>query len=335
MITTINEFFFSKHYAYDSDNRFNLRIRNAIIKNKLQNLELAKTRFKKAMYYYALEILDKTSIAVSPTAIAFGNLYFRENNRLIQAEIEVDKSIGNIYVAVIKDQTVVTLLLYPFTYSNQDIVDKIKAHDGSEIKDLRDIDLNSLSLSDRKRKNIIIDLDLSDIEFNKQFPAITLKNNSIDKILTKQEIEKNEQDKLSTPKEAIYSPTAIPKEYSTLVPNKEYVIYDGMEVLIQYPEGPKIKKIRKLIIDETGSSRKFSLEFQNTAKPYPLEIGKNFIISPKISNEEYRKLIDAFNLDDDKEFHFQGPILKFNFYSKQKTGSIPKLGIIIEPKIFF
>ena len=43
----------------------------------------------------------------------------------------------------------------------------------------------------------------------------------------------------------IYSPISIPLELKKLVPNKEYVIYDGMEVLIQYPEGPKIKKIRK------------------------------------------------------------------------------------------
>jgi len=335
MITSINEFFFSKHYAYDSDNRFNLRIRNAIIKNNLTKSDLAKTRFKKAMYYYALEILDKAAIAINPIAIVFGNLYFRENGKLIQAEIEVDKSVGNVYIAIIKEQTVVTLLLYPFSYNNQDIVNKIKAHDDTDIKELRDIDFTKLSFDDRKRKNIIIDLDISDAEFNKQFPPINLKNNSINKILTPVELKANEEDKLNTPKKDVYSPTAIPLEFSKLIPNKEYVIYDGMEVLIQYPDGPKLKKIRKLIIDETGSSRKFSLEFENTMKPYPLEVGKNFIISPKISNEEYRKLIDAFELEDGKQFNFQGPITKFNFYSKQKTGSIPKLGIIIEPKMFF
>jgi len=335
MITSINEFFFSKHYAFDNDNRFNLRIRNAKILNSLKNNQLAEQRFKKAMYYYALEVLDKTMIAINPIAIVFGNLYFKENAKLIQAEIEVDKSVGNLYVAIIKEQTVVTLLLYPFSYNNQDIVDKIKAHDATEVKQLRDIDLNQLNLNDRKRKNIIIDLDISDLEFNKQFPPINLKNNPVNKILTPSELKANEEDKINTPKADVYSPTAIPLEFSKLIPNKEYVIYDGMEVLIQYPDGPKVKKIRKLIIDETGSSRKFSLEFENTIKAYPLEVGKNFIISPKISNEEYRKLIDAFELEDGKQFHFQGPIAKFNFYSKQKTGSIPKLGIIIEPKMFF
>lgn len=335
MITSINEFFFSKHYAYDKDARFNLRIKNAKILNILANPILAEQRFKKAMYFYGLEMLDKMATAIGPIAIVFGNLYFRENNRLILADIEVDKSKGNLYVAIIKEQTVVTLLLYPSTYSNQDIVDKIKAHDDTDIKQLRDMDMTILSLNDRKRKNIVIDLDINDAEFNKQFPPITVKNNSLNGILSPSEIKQIEDEKLALPKESKYSPTAIPIEFSKLIPNKEYVIYPGMEVLIQYPDGPKTKVIKNLIIDEKGSSRKFALEFERTLQPYPLEVGKNFIISPKISNEEYRKLIDSFGLEEGTQFNFQGPITKFNFYSKQKTGTIPKLGIIIEPKIYF
>ena len=150
MITNINEFFFSKHYAYDSDNRFKLRIKDAIINNKLQNNELANSRFKKAMFYYGLDVLDKLATAMNPLAIVFGNIYFRENKKLILADISVDKSKGNIYVAIIKDQIVVTLLLYPALISNQDIFDKIKQHDGTEVKKILDIDNTVLSLNDKK-----------------------------------------------------------------------------------------------------------------------------------------------------------------------------------------
>ena len=156
-------------------------------------------------------------IAINPIAIAFGNLYFKENGRLILADIEVDKNSGNIYVAIIKEQTVVTLVLYPSTYSNQDIYDKLKSHDDTDIKELRDIDLNKLSLADRKRKNIIIDLDITDAEFNKLYPAVTLKNNQLSKILTPIELSKNEEDKLNTPQKDVYSPTAIPVEFSKLI----------------------------------------------------------------------------------------------------------------------
>lgn len=334
MITSINEFFFSKHYAYDSDNRFGLRIRNAKILNQLADPEKAQARFKKAMYHYALTILDKTASAITPLAITFGNLYFRQDKRLIKAEIEVDKSVGNVYVAVIKNQTVITLLLYPFDFTNKDIYDKILAHDGTELKQLRDIDMNVLSFDDRKRKNTIIDLDISDADFAKEYPAVVLKNNP-DTMLTPAEKVRNAEENKNQPKAAVYSPTAIPMELKKLVPNKEYVIYDGMEILVNYPAGPKIKKIRRLVVDETGSARKFFLEFENTAKPLELKVGDRFIISPKIANEEYKQLIDAFGLEDGAEFHFMGPIVRFNFYSKAKTKTIPKLGIIIEPKSYF
>lgn len=336
MITSINEFFFSNHYAYDSDNRFKLRVKEAIINNQFKDQALAESRFKKAMYFYGLGVLDKLATAINPLAIVFGNLYFRENKKLVLANISGDKNSGNIYTAIIKDQTVVTLLLYPSTFSNQDIFDKIKNHDNTEVKELRDIDNNVLSLGDRKRKNIIIDLDISDTEFNAEYPAISLKNNPMKGILTPSEIMAIEDEKKNAPKAAVYSPTAIPMEFKNLVPNKEYVIYTGMEVLVNYPDGPKKKKIRSLIVDEKGASRKFSLEFENTAKPMPLELGTTFIISPKIANEEYRKLIDAFNLEDGTQVNFIGPITKFNFYKKGKGNSDrDKLGVIIDPRTYF
>lgn len=336
MITTINEFFFSKHYAYDTDNRFNLRIKNAKILNSLQNPELADIRLKKALYFYGLEMLDKLAIAIQPIAIVFGNIYFREKGRLIAANIEVDKSTGNVYTALINNQTVITLILLPINISNQEIFDKIKKHDGTEVKQLRDMDGTILSLNDKKRKTIIIDLDIDDAEFAKQYPAITLKNNSINGILSPIEINKLEDEKkIQKTQKTIFSSTAIPKEFTALIPNKEFVIYKGMEILVPYPDGPKKKIIRDLVIDEKGASRKFSLIFENTLKPMSLEIGTNFIISPKMANDTYNKLIDAFNLTDGEELHFQGPINKFNFYKKGKGGSDrEKLGIIITPRFY-
>jgi uncharacterized lipoprotein YehR (DUF1307 family) len=338
MYRSINEFFFSKHYMYDANNRFNLRIKNAKILNSFQDPIKADLRLKKALYYYALELLDKSSIAIQPIAIAFGNIYFRENSRLQAAEIEIDNIVkGNVYVAVIKEQTVVTLLLMPLTISNEDIAKKIYDHDGTTIKQLRDMDFKELSFNDKKRKTIVIDLDMSDVDFMNLYPVVTLKNN---KITTASGLSKIELDEITNKKEVkkerTFSINAIPQEFKALVPNKEFVIYEGMEIYVPYPDGPKKKKIRKLIIDETGTSRKFSLEFENTLKPMILDLNTTFIISPKMSNDVYKKLLIGFNLDENTELDFQGPITKFNFYKLGKGGSkVNKLGVIIDPKMYF
>jgi hypothetical protein len=63
-------------------------------------------------------------------------------------------------------------------------------------------------------------------------------------------------------------------------------------------------------------------------------MGMKFIIQPKLNNDNYKKLIEIFNLNAGDDISFQGPIVKFNYYSKQKTGNIPKLGVIIEPRMY-
>jgi len=338
MITCINEFFFSNHYLYDNDNRFNKRIKNAKILNNLSDPIKADKRLKKALYYYGLEVLDKTSIAINPIAITFGNIYFRDGGKLQPAELEVDNTVkGNVYSILIKNQTVVTITLLPLSISNQDIADKIKAHDGTVIQQLRDIDLKELSLNDKRRKTTIIDLDITDDEFATQFPLIHMKNNELTTAsgLTTLEIEeiKNGPKKKEKPR---YSLQSIPGEFKQYVPDKEFVIYDGMSILVPYPgQEPKMKKIRRLVVDETGDKRKFMLEFENTLKPMELKQAIPFIISPKMSNDVYNNLLNAFDLEEGTVLNFQGPIVKFNFYSKKKTGNIPKLGIIIEPRSFF
>ena len=340
MITSILEFFFSNHYLYDSDNRFNTRIKNAKTLNRLANHSLGEKRLKKALYYFGLDVLDKISSPAQPMAVVFGNIYFKENGKLTPANIEIDNGItGNVYVAIVDNQTVVTLKLFPLAASNQDIIDDIEKHDGKKLKQLRDMDGTVLSPNDKKRKTIIIDLDINDAEFLTLYPAPVLKNNKYTKNgggLSQADIEQIEADKKNAPEKLTFTMNVIPTDMTALIPNKEFVIYKGMDIWVPYAEGPKKKKIRDVIVDEKGEKRKFMLEFENTMRPMSLEIGTQFIISPDLKNEVYKKLIDAFGLDDDQQLNFQGPITTFNFYKKGKGGSDRnKLGVIISPRNFF
>lgn len=342
MITSINEFFFTNHYLYDNDARFIIRIKEAELLNKFNNPELAKERFKKALYYHGLETLDKMASEHSPIGIVFGNIFFRENGKMQKAEIKIPEGReGNLYVAVIKDMEVVTVLLFAANTSNQEIVDKINDHDQTRIKKLYDTTGKVLSLTDSKRKPIIIDLDIDDTEFSKQFPAPQLKNNPYQKNgggLSEIDVIKIEDELKHTKTDDVkLSPTIIPKEFLTKeIVEKEFVISTGDTILVPYPSGDiKEKTIRELIIDETGTKRIFSLEFERTAKIMDLKIGDTFIISPKMKTEHLIKLFDHFNLPHDSKLNFMGKITKFNFYSKEKTGTIPKLGVIIKPTKFF
>lgn len=339
LITSINEFIFSNHYAYDKDNRFDLRIRKSkLVNTDINNISLAETRFKKVMFYYGLEIMDKLNISAidQPLGIVFGNIYFRENKKLIQAKISIeDKLVGNVYVAIIKNSTIVTVLLLPFGVDNKEIADKALKHDGTVLKNIFDINGNKLSFDDKKKNNVIIDLDINDEEFLSIYPPININNKQYGKLLTDSEKQQINADLLKLPQKETYSPIVIPQDLKKFVPEKEFVIYKGKKILVPYPDGPKEKIIRDLVIDETGSTRKYSLIFENTLKPFVLDKDIYFIISPVLNNDEYKQLLNAFDLPDGKQFNFQGKITKFNFYSKEKTKSIPKLGIIINPSMFF
>lgn len=342
MITSINEFFFSDHYLYDKDARFIERVKKATVLNDFKDSELANTRFKKAMYYYGLEALDKISSTHSPIAIVFGNIWFKVGGKNIKAEIKIPEGReGNLYVAVIKDQTVVTLLLFPFDTTNEEIVQKIQDHDGTDVKRLYNNEGNPIAMEGKARKPIFIDLDISDQEFAKQYPAPLLKNNPYTKKgggLSELEIFKIEDELKHTKTDKVeLSPQIIPQEFlSKEIVEKEFVIATGDTIYVPYPGGDiKEKTIRELIIDETGPSRKYSLEFEKTAKIMDLKIGDTFIISPTMKTENLIQLFDHFNLPHDSKLNFIGKIVKFNFYSKKKTGTIPKLGVIIKPTRFF
>jgi hypothetical protein len=344
MITSILEFLFTNHYYTDDDNRFLYRVKNAKLLNTFNDLNLANRRFKNAMYSMALGQLDNKSYALSPIAITFGNIYFREGGKLQAANIEIDKGIqGNVYVAIIKGGEVVTLLLMPLNTTNQQIADKIKDHDGTEIKELLDLKtLSALNLSDKKRSTVIIDLDIPEIDFVKEFPAPQLKNNPWNISSTGlSEAEIEEIDRMAKLKPApapTFSIHAIDADKIAEVKDliKEYTIAEGQTILIPYPDGPKEKVIRKIVLDETGDNRKYYLEFEKTAKLFDLSAGTNFIISPKVKNDKYRKLLKMFNLSDDQFMNFQGKITSMSYYKGSRfSDGKHRLGILIDPKFYF
>lgn len=345
MITSLLEFYFSKHYFYDSDNRYKLRIKDAIIKNELNDMSKAKLRFNQVMTYLGLEKLDNLSTNGTNVAIILGNIYFKENNKIVKADIEVDKNAGNVYVVIIKDETVVTILLLPDFLSNKDILDKCNndpsSNKGDKLEKIIDIKGNNLDLNSKKRDNIIIDLDEEYSEFSLKWPIAQLKNNPWSKsAFSKIELDDIERKNIErknkeNDNKELFSPTIIPDDLKSSIPNKEFVIYQGKKILVNINGEIKFKTIRKLIVNEKSNIRTFSLEFENTLKPFDLKKDSIFIINPEMKNDEYIKLLNAFKLEEGNDLAFIGPIQSFNYYKKGKGGSeFDKIGIIISPRQF-
>lgn len=345
MITSLLEFYFSKHYFYDSDNRYKIRIKDAVIKNDLIDINKAKLRFTQAMSYLSLEKLDNLSTKGENVALIFGNVYFRENSRIIKADIQVDKNNGNVYVAIIKDETVVTILLLPDFLSNKDILDKCNndpsSSKGDKLNRIIGLDGRDLELDSKKRESIIIDLDEEYSEFSNKWPIPKLKNNPwSNSAFSKQELSdierKNiDRDKKEQSNKTYFSPTIIPDDLKSSVPNKEFVIYQGKKILVNINGEIKWKTVRRLVIDEKGDNRKYQIEFENTLKPYDLKKNDVFIITPEMKNEEYNKLLKSFDIQDGESLSFMGPITNFNYYKKGKGGSeFEKIGIIISPRSY-
>ena len=322
-----------------------LRIKNVkILNTELNDNVLAKQRFRQALSYLALEQLDKISTTIKSIGLVFGTIFFKENGKLIKANLtDGEKAEGNLYVAIIKDDTVVTLLLLNSNLSNQDILEKCnKNSDNVKIEKLINIKGQDLDMSSNKRDAIIIDLDLPFAEWNKLYPIMPkLKNNPwSNSAFSKQEIEDMEikqldADKVKGKNKVYFSPMTIPMDLKPMIKEKEFVIYAGMNILVNIDGQIKNKIIRQLIVDERGEHRTFALEFENTLKPMNLALGTSFIISPEVKNVELLNLMGAFGLSENDEIAFQGPIVKFNYYKIGKGGStIPKLGIVIQARQF-
>jgi hypothetical protein len=196
-------------------------------------------------------------------------------------------------------------------------------------------------MSNNIRDKIVIDLDLSFNEWNKLYPIMPkLKNNPwSNSAFSKQEIEDMEikqldGDKIKGKEKIYFSPIAIPMDLKPMIKEKEFVISEGMTIYVNISDQIKEKKIRRLIINEKGDKREFTLEFENTLKLMPLILGMQFIIKPQIKNKEFLNLMGAFDLNENAEVCFQGPITKLSYYKKEKTKTTHKLGIIISPNFF-
>lgn len=351
MITTINEYLFTNHYILKPDERFKKRILNAEILNKnIKNVELAKNRFKIALSYYGLEMLDKIQ-RPKDVGFVFGNIMFKEDKKAIPAELQTPDGVkGNVYVAVVKDGNVITLLLMPQMMDNNGILSKIQkdpdtqkfdgkietliANDGSEL---------DVTIGNKKRKPIIIDLDISDEEFRNKYDIPLIKNSTnlqlvkaaelLDEFQLKQ-MQKIQQEQENT-KNIVFLP---PKNASIPLENLEGVIYHGMEALIPEAGGAVYKMIREIEKVVYGNRIEYVLHFENTKKTFSLKEGITFIVKPVSKNTDTYKLkvMPKFDLTQEQDVYFKGNIKKFNPYPKGKGGSDRfKLGVIINPTSYY
>lgn len=336
MITSILEFRFSDHYFNDTDNRFKLRVKDVVIMNDLQNKEKATSRFRQVMYKTLLTQLDKmeTLNAVHVNyGLVIGEVVFIENKQIIPAILKADNNTGNLYVAVIKNNTVVTLLLLNNKISNEDLLKQLNAHnvrtESTEITVIKNLNGIEMPLN-APRPKIAVNLDMTDAEFYDKFPAPLLSNNrySANGFSEKEFATNDIMVKTSLQDKVVMSGHAISADMKQYVPEKEWSIKPGTKVLVRYPDSIKEKIVDEIIVDGTGNSRKYSLRFKNTAAIYPLNVNSSFIISPTTHSETYAKLRAAFDLNPDAVLNFEGPIKRFMDYMK-KHGS---LGIVIDPK---
>ena len=338
MITSILEYRFSNHYFNDIDNRFKLRVKDVNILNNFENKEQAMIRFRMVMYNFLLTQLDKMETRNGKDrnyGLIFGEVVFINNDKIEPAQLKADNNVGNLYVCIIKNDTVVTLLLLKNTLTNEEILSQLNAHEnrnpnGIKITSIKNMNGIDLSMDSKSRPKITINLDMPDSEFFTKYNSPILINNKYNSnSFSVEDAEKmsNIVKKYINDK-PIMTGHALTADMKAIVQEKEWVINKGSTILVRYPDGIKPKTIDEIIIDDKSSPRKFILRFKNTAKLYPLNIDSNFISSPKQQTETYNKLIDAFDLDPKADFNFEGPIKRFMDYTK-RNGSI---GIVIEPK---
>lgn len=338
MITSILEFRFSDHYFKDLDNRFKYRIKDAELLNKFENPEKAKARFRQVMYDIALSKLDRMTTANRSHlnyGLMLGEIVFIENGKIIPALIKGDNLTGDTYVAIIKSDTVVTVLLFSNKTSNEDILAQLNKHESrsnsaTEITALKDINGIELPISSNVRPKITINLDTPDIDFYAKYKAPNLVNNTYSQNgFTEIEATKmQDNDKAVMLSKALMAGHVIPAEFKQYIPEKEWVLNVGTKVYVRYPDGIKPKIVDEIIVDEKGASRKYILRFKNTAALYPLNVGSSFISTPKQQTDAYNKLTTAFDIKPGDDVSFEGPIKRFMDYRK-KTGGI---GVVIDPK---
>jgi hypothetical protein len=338
MITSILEYRFSDHYFNDSDNRFKYRVKDVELLNNFANPDKAKARFRQVMYDLLLTKLDRLETRVREHmnfGLIFGEVVFIENGKIVPAIIKGDNNTGNLYVAIIKGETVVTLELLSSSIDNLEIIKQLNRHeqrskDPVEITALKDISGIEIPAGSNKRPKITVNLDIPDADFYAKYKTPTLINNKFSaKGLSEDEVSKlqNQANQIADSK-PVMAGHALTADMKQFVPEKEWVINKGSKIYVRYPDGIKPKIVDEIIVDEKGASRKYILRFKNTAALYPLNVDSSFISTPKQQTDTFNRLMSAFDLKATDEVSFEGPIKRFMDYRK-KTGAI---GVVIDPK---
>lgn len=335
MITSINEMLFSKHYVNDGERtRFN-RIRNIQIATVLDNQDLGYARLKSALFNLALFKLDEINNG-NYVVYVIPKITFIEAGKTKVATLKGDGGVGNSFVFICEGGTVLTAYLSR-TNNYQDILEKSKAHtnkDLTAVYSLLDGHMYNKEIDDAT----IINLDINDIEFLKQYkPFNSLKNNNLKSILTPVEISKLQRDyddyERNKPAEVTMSGGFIVHNMGDAkVDNKEYVIGTPGEEIYMYVNGePKIKTVRRVFRDEKSKPMKVFVEFERTLNPVELKEDMQFIIKPKVDNEETIRLKEQFGIESGKDVYFSGKVVKTTYYLKSKTKTVDKVGVIIKP----
>lgn len=328
MITNILEFKFSDHYNSSPDNRLALRVINAQLVSDPS--ASTKLRFLRAVLSVLIGDLDKIQLASNiKSCLIVVPLYLKRAGKISPLEFSADSRVGSMYTVIVSNDRVVTILINKVSDSNEEIIKKAEQHSGEQIDQLYSWQFKPLQKEGKNRTSLVIDLDQSENEFLKSWPAVKLVNNSWNEALTSLE-----KDYLT---KTVFSPqfTQTSDEWIMQVKDliKEWTFTEGDEILVPYPDGPKLKKVRKIIQDTKGDKTKWLIEFEKTLKPFYLTAGTQFIISPKIKKDKYYKMLAVFGLSDQNQIFFQGPIKSVSAYkgSRFNDGKL-RLGIIIEPR---
>lgn len=328
MITSILEFRFSDHYNKEPDNRMALRFLNAVpISVTGQNVD---DRFLRAVGSVLLGQLDKIQLASNvKNALILIPVYYKLNNKIQALEFSADDRIGSMYSVIIAEDTVVTILINRVTDTNEQIKLAAEKHSGTKLNNLYNWDFTIIESESNKKKPLVIDLDQTDDQFYTTWPAIRLQNNQYNTKLTQRQLD------ILTKTIEKQQFTQIGQESIQSVRDliKEWTFAEGDQLLVPYPDGPKLKTVRKIIQNTKGDKTQWSLEFEKTLKPFDLVAGNQFIISPKIKNDKWYAMLKVFGAKDSDQLSFQGPIKSVSVYKKERfTDGKMRLGIIIEPR---
>lgn len=349
MITTINEFKFSKHYQSDKNNRIALRIAQIKLTNKVKPefeeifKKMALNRTKHVLYHL---LLSKLNDLITPINGLFctGNLMLMANDKQLIGLTDIqtaDGYTGNKYVAIVKDSVVLTILLYPSTLSDNDIISKANKHLDELPENGKKILYDKVTYFDDKKARKI-NLSLSDDAFMKLYPLTKLHSYNLPAAKNIIDDGVNEIEFSDDNVEDIKFSNAFNIDKGNKIIDKEVVIQPGSIILFKKGDKYIKREVIETIVDSVNA-KTYYLRFKDKPKEkYLLEKGKNIILTPNSNNTNTKELFNKFNIEitDDEKVHFRGRIIKIQHYTPEKNGSIngpfiyDSFGVVILPTSF-